>query len=100
MDLYNRLELGDIRNVNEEEQEKFFYQPIYQILPLEYAKSILVNKEIRFNNVFISWEDPYELFIFKQIDNYEKRIYGQCWSLNKVQMQCGVSILQRKKEYV
>ena len=52
MDLYNRLELGDIRNVNEEEQEKFFYQPIYQILPLEYAKSILVNKEIRFNNVF------------------------------------------------
>lgn len=110
MDLYNRLELGDIRNVNEEEQEKFFYQPIYQILPLEYAKSILVNKEIRFNNVFISWEDPYELFISKQktfidgksfsIDNYEKRIYGQCWSLNKVQMQCGVSILQRKKEYV
>ena len=93
MDLYNRLELGDIRNINEEEQEKFFYQPIYQILPLEYAKSILVNKEIRFNNVFISWEDPYELFIFKQktfidgksfsIDNYEKRIYGQCWSLNK-----------------
>lgn len=93
MDLYNRLELGDIRNVNEEEQEKFFYQPIYQILPLEYAKSVTVNKEIRFNNVFISWEDPYELFIFKQktfidgksfsIDNYEKRIYGQCWSLNK-----------------
>ena len=24
MDLYNRLELGDIRNVNEEEQEKSF----------------------------------------------------------------------------
>lgn len=34
MDLYNRLELGDIRNVNEEEQEKYFYTPIYQILPL------------------------------------------------------------------
>lgn len=93
MDLYNRLELGDIRNVSEEEQEKFFYQPIYQILPLKYLKSILVKKEIRFNNVFQSWEDPYELFIFKQktflegksfsIDNYEKRIYGQCWSLNK-----------------
>lgn len=93
MDLYNRLELGDIRNVSEEEQEKFFYEPIYQILPLKYLKSILINEELRFNNVFQSWEDPYELFIFKQktflegksfsIDNYEKRTYGQCWSLNK-----------------
>lgn len=93
MALYNRTELGNIRNVSEEEQEKFFYEPIYQILPLEYLNSILVNKEIRFNNVFQSWEDPYELFIFKQktfidgnsfsIDNYEKKIYGQCWSLNK-----------------
>ena len=93
MDLYNRLELGDIRNVNEEEQEKYFYTPIYQILPLEYAISILQNRVLRFNNVFKYWEDPYELFLFKQnifiegtpfhINDYDKKLYGQCWSLNK-----------------
>ena len=93
MDLYNRLELGDIRNVNKEEQEKYFYTPIYQILPLEYAISILQNRVLRFNNVFKYWEDPYELFLFKQnffiegtpfhINDYDKKLYGQCWSLNK-----------------
>jgi len=93
MDLYNRLELGDIRNVNEEEQEKYFYTPIYQILPLEYAISILQNRVLRFNSVFKYWEDPYELFLFKQnifiegtpfhINDYDKKLYGQCWSLNK-----------------
>lgn len=93
MDLYNRLELGDIRNVSEKEQEKYFYVPIYQILPLKYAKLILTNKELRFNNVFKYWDDPYELFLFKQniliegtpltIKDFDKRHYGQCWSLNK-----------------
>lgn len=93
MGLYNRLELGDIRNVNEEEQEKYFYTPIYQILPLEYAISILQNRVLRFNNVSKYWEDPYELFLFKQnifiegtpfhINDYDKKLYGQCWSLNK-----------------
>lgn len=93
MDLYNRLELGDIRNVSEEEQEKYFYTPIYQILPLAYAISILQNRVLRFNNVFKYWEDPYELFLFKQnifiegtpfhINDYDKKLYGQCWSLNK-----------------
>lgn len=93
MDLYNRLELGDIHNVSEEEQEKYFYLPIYQILPFEYAKMILLNKELRFNNVFKYWDDPYELFLFKQntfvngtpfnVNNYDIRLYGQCWSQNK-----------------
>ena len=93
MDLYNRLELGDIRNVSEKEQEKYFYVPIYQILPLKYAKLILTNKELRFNNVFKYWDDPYELFLFKQniyfegtphiMKDIEKSNYGQCWSLNK-----------------
>lgn len=93
MDLYNRLELGDIRNVSEKEQGKYFYVPIYQILPLKYAKLILTNKELRFNNVFKYWDDPYELFLFKQniliegtpltIKDFDKRHYGQCWSLNK-----------------
>lgn len=93
MDLYNRLELGDIRNVSDDVQDKFFYTPIYQILPFKYAKMILTNKEIRFNNVFSHWDDPYELFLFKQnifvegtpltIKDFDKRHYGQCWSLNK-----------------
>ena len=48
---------------------------------------------LRFNNVFKYWEDPYELFLFKQnifiegtpfhINDYDKKLYGQCWSLNK-----------------
>lgn len=95
MDLYNRLELGDFHNIKDEEYESFLYSNIYQILPLEFAKNILKNQKLRFNNIKAHWDDPYELFLFKQhihvdgknwYDSYNEwlsRYYGQCWSLNK-----------------
>ncbi len=66
-------------------------QNIYQILPLEYLDAILVNKKLRFNNIFKSWDDPYELFLFRnmfkkdnwlngEINRIQNCFYGQCWS--------------------
>lgn len=95
MDLYNRLELGDFHNIKDEEYDTFLHKNIYQILPLEYVKHILKNQVFRFNNIKAHWDDPYELFLFKQhihvdgkdwYDSYNEwlsRYYGQCWSLNK-----------------
>lgn len=92
---YNYAELGFIQNVPMAEQRVFCSVPVYQILPVKYLINILRNKTLRFNNILYAWEDPYELFMFKQkivIDNYndcsalldmQKNFYGQCWSLNK-----------------
>lgn len=81
---------GDLRKNGYTELFKEFS---YQYGQLEYAILILQNKELRFNNVFKHWEDPYELFLFKQnifidgnpfhINKFDKKLYGQCWSLNK-----------------
>lgn len=93
MSFYNERELGLIKNVDRDEYMLFKDLPIYQILPLKYALLILQNKKIRFGNIWDHWEDPYELFIFKQnvnIDgktlntdliNLGKSSFGQCWSV-------------------
>jgi len=66
MPFYNEKELGPIKNVTRDDYEIFKNTPIYQILPLKYAISILQNKKIRFGNIWDHWEDPYELFMYKQ----------------------------------
>lgn len=93
MPLYNWKELGLAKNVADEQQEEFYDTSIYQILPVKYLLKILRNQSLRFNNIVISWEDPYELFLLKQKIHIEGRgesvcntrllynYYGQCWSL-------------------
>ena len=95
MDLYNRLELGDIRNISDNEYFDFLKMPIYQILPWKYVQQILEKGVLRFNNINKFWEDPYELCLFNEdiiYDRYDikdflkesvKRYYGQCWSINR-----------------
>lgn len=95
MDLYNRLELGDLKNVEDVDFQHFLYTPIYQILPIAYLEKILKNNVLRFRNVRRAWDDPYELFLYKEdlfvdgrdLDTFLKdwsyRYYGQCWSLNE-----------------
>lgn len=95
MDLYNRLELGDFKNIDDSDYESVLNSYIYQILPLKYAKLIIEKHVLRFNNIGKSWDDPYELFIYKEnidiegtsidnfLDNWAARFYGQCWSFNK-----------------
>lgn len=95
MSFYNEKELGPIKNVLHDEYESFKDTPIYQILPLKYAISILQNKKLRFGNIWDHWEDPYELFMYKQnvyknglnLNGLLKRLgrfsFGQCWSINK-----------------
>lgn len=92
---YNWRELGLIKNVSEEKQKTFCEQPIYQILPIKYLIKILLNGKLHFNKVLKSWEDPYELFLFKEniiiegqssndyFSDYKHGYYGQCWSLIK-----------------
>lgn len=84
--------MNEIENKPKNKTDKtIMNQNLYQILPLEYLDAILVNKKIRFNNIFMSWDDPYELYLFRnhpkhddQLDEYIKRIqdsfFGQCWS--------------------
>lgn len=95
MDLYNRLELGDLQNIEDADYEQFLYAPIYQILPIAYLKNILANSVLRFRNVKRAWDDPYELFLYKEalfvegknleklLKDWSERFYGQCWSLNE-----------------
>ncbi len=95
MDLYNRKELGDIRNVDESDYGKVFNIDLYQILKPEYMFSIIKNRKLRFNSILKSWEDPFELFLYKEIVDIEgrplkdalaswsQRYYGQCWSMSK-----------------
>lgn len=92
---YNCAELGFIKNVPMTEQSAFCSTPVYQILPVKYLIKVFRNKMLRFNNILQAWEDPYELFMFKQkftIEGFsncsisldlQKKYYGQCWSLNK-----------------
>ena len=95
MPLYNWKELGLAKNVADEQQKEFCDTSIYQILPVKYLLKILRNQSLRFNNIVISWEDPYELFLLKQKIHIEGRgesvcntrllynYYGQCWSLQR-----------------
>lgn len=92
---YNRRELGDIQNVDDEDYVKMFRTDLYQILPWRYAKSIIQNRRLRFNNISKAWEDPFELFLYKEIVDVEgrplgksmtswaQRYYGQCWSMSR-----------------
>lgn len=63
---------------------------LYRIMPLCHFLQMLDSKKLYLPRVS-QWEDPYELFLFKQhfIDSAKKevdvlsqasRIYGQCWS--------------------
>lgn len=93
---YNCAELGFIKNVPMTEQSAFCSTPVYQILPVKYLIKVFRNKMLRFNNILQAWEDPYELFMFKQkftIEGFsncsisldlQKKYYGQCWSLIRV----------------
>ena len=95
MDSYNRRELGDIRNVDESDYGKLLNTDLYQILKPEYALSIIQNGKLRFNSILKSWEDPFELFLYKEVVDIEgrplkdalaswsQRYYGQCWSMSK-----------------
>lgn len=95
MSFYNERVLGPIKNVPCDEYELFMDTPIYQILPLKYALFILQNKKLRFGNIWDHWEDPYELFMYKQNVNINgcclndilmhlgKSTFGQCWSIKK-----------------
>lgn len=90
MSFYNERELGSIKNVPHDEYESFKDTPIYQILPLKYAIAILQNKKLRFGNIWDYWEDPYELYMYKQnvytdglnLNGLLKRLgrfsFGQC----------------------
>lgn len=91
-DLYDEIELGAIKNVPRDEWPMLWNTPIYQILPERYLECIIKARKLRFGNVFESWEDPYELFFYKQnilfensslhdsMINIAKHHYGQCWS--------------------
>lgn len=78
------------RNIEIDAFRKWLDTPIYRIMPLEYVLHILEHNELFFQNICKSWEDPYELFVFKQnytykghkLDNSEiiRHHYGQCWS--------------------
>lgn len=74
---YNRRELGDIQNVDDEDYVKMFRTDLYQILPWRYAKSIIQNRRLRFNNISKAWEDPFELFLYKEIVDVEGRPLGK-----------------------
>jgi len=90
--LYDERELGPIRNMPRDEWSKLWNTPIYQILPIRYLKCLIKTKKLRFGNIIKSWEDPYELFFYKQNIFFEnsnhqelwinnvRHHYGQCWS--------------------
>lgn len=78
------------RNIPLENFEKWFDTPIYRIMPIEYVLHIFEHNELYFPNICKYWEDPYELFVYKQdytyqgykLDNSDvlQHHYGQCWS--------------------
>jgi hypothetical protein len=78
------------RNIPLENFEKWFDTPIYRIMPIEYVLHIFEHNELYFPNICKHWEDPYELFVYKQdytyqgykLDNSDvlQHHYGQCWS--------------------
>ena len=81
------------RNVQLENFEKWLNSPIYRIMPLERVLQIYENKELYFPNISRCWEDPYELFVYKQhyiyngynldVNEVLQHHYGQCWSRRK-----------------
>lgn len=79
-----------VRNVEIENFEEWLNKPIYRIMPLERVLQIYETNELYFPNINKYWEDPYELFVFKQhyvynghnLDNNDilQHHYGQCWT--------------------
>ena len=66
---------------------------VYRILPLQYFLQMIKKRKLYFPKVN-KWEDPYELFLFKQeyydvngnkvnVFSESNRIYGQCWSVKR-----------------
>lgn len=66
---------------------------VYRFLPLRYFLQLLDNRSLFFPRVS-TWEDPYELFLFKQrfIDtkgmpinvlSLSENIFGQCWTTQR-----------------
>lgn len=66
---------------------------VYRFLPLRYFLQLLDNRSLFFPRVS-TWEDPYELFLFKQrfIDtkgmpisvlSQSEHIFGQCWTTQR-----------------
>lgn len=64
---------------------------LYRIMPLCHFLQMLNSKKMYLPRVS-QWEDPYELFLFKQhfvtptgqevdVQSQASRIYGQCWSI-------------------
>lgn len=78
------------RNIPIEDFEVWLNKPIYRIMPLERVLQIYDSNKLYFPNINKYWEDPYELFVFKQHYMYQGRkldntdisqhYYGQCWS--------------------
>lgn len=66
---------------------------VYRILPLQYFLQMVKKRKLYFPKIN-KWEDPYELFLFKQ-EYYDQNgiivdvlsttnsIYGQCWSTKR-----------------
>lgn len=66
---------------------------VYRFFPLKYFLQLLDNRSLFFPRIS-TWEDPYELFLFKQhfIDaagmqiemlSQSERIFGQCWTTQR-----------------
>jgi hypothetical protein len=66
---------------------------IYRFLPLRYFLQLLDNRCLFFPRVS-TWEDPYELFLFKQrfidakgipinVFSQSEHIFGQCWTTQR-----------------
>lgn len=91
MDFYNMMQKNTFHNVDS--IESFLDTPIYKFIRQEFVRQAIVSKRFRFNNVK-SWDDPYELYFFKQnvkIDGIPFKelneeinlICGQCWTTEK-----------------
>ena len=66
---------------------------VYRFLPLRYFLQLLDNRSLFFPRVS-TWEDPYELFLFKQrfidkkgmpinVFSQSENIFGQCWTTQR-----------------
>lgn len=82
-----------VRNVPLEQFEAWLDTPIYRIMPIERVLQIYDTNELYFPNISKYWEDPYELFVYKQhyiykghnldVNDVLEHHYGQCWSIRK-----------------
>ncbi len=79
-----------VRNVPLDQFETWLDTPVYRIMPMERVLQVYDTNELYFPNISKYWEDPYELFVFKQNYIYKghrldsndilQHHYGQCWS--------------------